>query len=169
MGLFVHWEPVKIPGMLLNFCVADLVGHCVSFCKQDLDLGSVDHTRRVVASPLRVLFQFYWHQCLLTMMYWIQCWARWPLWYLRIRWFAAARLIWGFRCARFNKKLSPVSLHTSPGGQLTSPLYVKMSHFPANVSNSNRSVTLKWFPAHELFSSHEALEMLHLLNKKQGF
>ncbi len=55
-------------------------------------------------------------------------------------------------CLRFNTKLPPFSLHTSSGARYTSLLDVKMSHFPANVSNSNHSVTLKWFPAHELLS-----------------
>lgn len=69
-------------------------------------------------------------------------------WILHIRWFAGCCCCW-FWCARFNTK--PPS-HPHPhqfafippkGRPHTSPLYVKMSHFPANASNSNHSVTFK--------------------------
>ena len=71
-------------------------------------------------------------------------------WILHIRWFAGC-CFW-FWCARFNTKPPPPVPHPHPislpsylpkGRPHTSPLHVKMSHFPANASNSNHSVTFK--------------------------
>lgn len=115
-----------------------------------LKVGSADHP-----SPLHppVL-----HQCLLTMMYWIQCCAgcHQPFDTCRSDDLQRPGPSEGFDVPGLIKKLSPVSPHTSPGNTLSSPLYGKMSHFPANVSNSNHSVTLKCFPARELLCSLEA-------------
>lgn len=81
---------------------------------------------------------------------------------MQIRWFNAARLVLWVWCAMFKYKAPPRSPRTSPGRQHTSLIFVKMSHFQGNVSNSIHTITVKWFPAHELLSLMENPHFKHL-------